>query len=139
MIPMNILIPGLLLGIYTMLFFFYLGLNRRKAVMSREMDPEYYKAFANGQEPPRLQILSRHGANLFEMPMLFYVVLLMIYVTGSTSVALFSLAWAFVGLRAVHAFIHLGRNNVQHRFMVFALSVAVLLCLYVGLLVKLLL
>ncbi len=112
--------------------------NRRKAVLSREVDHKYYETFSGSQEPPRLQKLSRHGANLFEMPMLFYVVLLMIHVTASTSTVFLSLAWAFVGSRAVHAFIHLGRNTVLHRFLVFGLSVALLLCLYVGLLVKLL-
>ena len=135
---MNILIPGLVLGIYTVLFFFYLGFSRRNAVLSREMDPKYYETFSEGQEPRRLKILSRHGANLFEMPLLFYVVLLMIYVTGSTSLAFVILAWTFVGLRAVHAFIHLGRNIVLHRFLVFGLSVVVLLGLYIGLLVRLL-
>lgn len=132
---MNILIPGLVLGIYTMLFFFYLGLNRRKAVIKREVDHKYYVAFSGGEESPRLQVLTRHGANLFEMPILFYVILLMIYVTESTSVLFVSLAWAFVALRAVHAFIHLGSNVVLHRFLVFGLSVAVLLSLWVGLLI----
>lgn len=136
---MNIFIPALILGIYTMLFFFYLGFTRRNAVLNRDIDPGYYSTFSGGEEPKRLQVLSRHAANLLEMPMLFYAVVLMIHVSASTSSLFVVLAWAFVGLRFVHAFVHLGSNFVLHRFLVFALSVAVLLTMWVLLLIRFLL
>lgn len=135
---MNILIPGLLLGIYSMLFFFYLGMRRRKAVSTRAVDHKYYRTFSGGEEPEALRVLSRHGANQFEMPMLFYAVLLMIYVTDNATPLFVGLAWAFLVLRFAHAFVHLGTNFVPHRFLVFAAGVLVLLAMWVGLLVKLL-
>ena len=55
---MNILIPSLVLGIYTLLFFFFLGLRRRKAVMNREVDPKYYRTFSGGEEPQQYTIKS---------------------------------------------------------------------------------
>lgn len=136
---MNILIPALLLGIYTMVFFFVLGLKRRAAVLAGEVEPKYYRAFAGGEETPRLHIMGRHLANLLEAPMLFYVGVLMLYVSGHTGALFVGLAWAFVGLRAVHAWIHLGSNYVLHRFVVFGLSMLVLLAMWTGLLVSLLL
>ena len=135
---MNILIPALVLGIYTLLFFFYLGLNRRAALKAGEVDPKFYRTFSGGAETPRLQILSRHVANLLETPMLFYAVVLMIYLSGNSSPLFVGMAWAYVALRAVHAWVHLGSNYVPHRFQVFAASLVVLLAMWVGMLVTLL-
>ena len=92
---MSIFVPPLILGIYTMLFFFYMGLTRRKAVMSREMNPKFYLTYSDGEEPPRLRLITRHTANLLETPMLFYTVVVMIHVTGSTSSLFVGLAWAY--------------------------------------------
>lgn len=134
---MNILIPALILGIYTILFFFYMGLSRRKAVQGGTMNPRYYRTFAGGQEPDELRILSRHAANLLEMPMMFYAIVLMILVSGESSALSVGMAWAYVGLRFVHAYIHLGTNYVLHRFLVFGVSALVLLAMWVILLVQL--
>ena len=134
---MSIFVPALILGIYTMLFFFYMGLTRNAAVKAREMDPKYYRTYSGGAEPERLRILTRHSANLLETPLLFYVVVLMIHVTDSTSSLFVGLAWAYVVLRFVHAFIHLGTNFVLHRFLSFGLGLVVLLAMWVLLLVRL--
>ncbi len=68
--------------------------------------------------------------NLFEMPVLFYVACLTIYVTNSASPLLVALAWAYVAFRVVHSFIHCSYNKVMHRFAVFILSAIVLLFIW---------
>jgi hypothetical protein len=60
--------------------------------------------------------------NLFEMPVLFYVLCLALYATQSVTHIYLWAAWAFAALRVLHSFIHIGYNNVMHRFSVFALS-----------------
>lgn len=135
---MSIFVPALILGIYTMLFFFYMGLTRRKAVQNRDMDPKYYRTYSDGQEPARLRLLTRHSANLLETPLLFYVIVLMIHATGSTSTLFVGLAWAYVALRFAHAWVHLGGNVVLHRFLVFGVGMLVLLAMWVLLLIRLL-
>jgi hypothetical protein len=60
--------------------------------------------------------------NLFEMPVLFYVLCLALYMTQSVNQGFVWAAWAFVALRVLHSFIHIGYNNVMQRFSVFALS-----------------
>jgi hypothetical protein len=60
--------------------------------------------------------------NLFEMPVLFYVLCLALYMTQSVSQGFLWTAWAYVVLRVLHSFIHIGYNNVIQRFSVFALS-----------------
>lgn len=69
--------------------------------------------------------------NLFELPVLFYTALLVVYATQQTSVALLALAWAFVVLRALHSWIHCGYNRVMHRFKAYAAGAAVLLAMWV--------
>lgn len=64
--------------------------------------------------------------NLFEMPVLFYVLCLAIFVTQSVNEGFLWAAWGFVALRILHSFIHISYNNVMHRFSMFATSMWVL-------------
>jgi hypothetical protein len=54
--------------------------------------------------------------NLFELPVLFYVALLVLASTGHVSPATLLLAWLFVVLRVLHSAIHCTYNRVVHRF-----------------------
>ena len=54
--------------------------------------------------------------NLFELPVLFYVALVVAAVTGQVNATTIALAWAFVLLRIVHSTIHCTYNKVMHRF-----------------------
>jgi hypothetical protein len=65
--------------------------------------------------------------NLFEMPVLFYALCLALYATQSVSDALLWAAWAYVALRVLHSFIHIGYNHLAQRFSVFALSAFLLI------------
>ena len=71
--------------------------------------------------------------NLFEIPVLFYVAVLTIYVTGQTNALYLLLAWGFVLARYVHSAIHCTSNIVMRRFYAFLTSnvflVSIWLCL----------
>ena len=67
-----------------------------------------------------------HFRNLFEMPVLFYVLCGFLAVTRLTNVVLLAMAWGYVFLRALHAYIHLTNNNVIRRFQSYAASCIVL-------------
>jgi hypothetical protein len=54
--------------------------------------------------------------NLFELPVLFYVALLVADRIGMVDGITLGLAWAFVGLRVVHSAIQVTYNKVMHRF-----------------------
>jgi hypothetical protein len=60
--------------------------------------------------------------NLLELPMLFYVLCLSLYVTERADSTACTLAWCYVGLRIVHSIIHNTYNKVVHRLIAFALS-----------------
>jgi len=106
------------------------GLHR-SAVRARRVDPVFYRAYRDSEEPEDIAVASRHLINLFETPVLFYVAGILIYVTGQTSWPLLLLAWAFVALRCLHTFVHLTSNRVRIRFRVFLISVLVLALLWI--------
>src|SRR5690348_4092612 len=54
--------------------------------------------------------------NLFELPVLFYLALVAIALTGQVSALTLALAWLFVALHILHSAIHCSYNKVMHRF-----------------------
>ena len=54
--------------------------------------------------------------NLFELPVLFYLALVVADRLDMVDGISLALAWAFVMLRAVHSAIHVTYNRVMHRF-----------------------
>ena len=68
--------------------------------------------------------------NLFELPVLFYVAVVIAQVAGLVSPLLLGLAWAFVALRALHSLIHCSYNKVMHRFQAYLFGGLVLWALW---------
>ena len=55
------------------------------------------------------------------MPVLFYVICLMLYVSARVDDLFLRLAWIYVALRALHTVVHLTYDNQCHRMTLFAL------------------
>jgi len=81
--------------------------------------------------PDDVAVVNRNLMNLLEMPVLFYVACLSIYVTHHVTSGVLRLAWIYVGLRLLHSLIHLTRNIVVYRLLVFALSNVVLVTIWI--------
>ena len=71
-------------------------------------------------------------ANLFEMPVLYFALVPLLLGTGMVGPAQVWLAWAYVLLRALHSFIHIGPKQVRPRFMAYLASCAVLSAMWIG-------
>ncbi len=96
-------------------------------IVSGKLDPDKYKLkSAYGDVPDKVMYPSENLINLFELPVLFYAVVLSIYITKSTDGVFVVLAWAYVGLRYVHSFIHISYNRVVHRFTAYFVSSLIL-------------
>ncbi len=134
----QILYPAFAMFLLTATVLAILGVNRFRAVRNREMDGRFFKLYRGYEEPDRLRLLSRHASNHFEVPPLFYIGVILIYLTGQVGVFQLVTAWAFVALRYLHTYIHLGSNRVTRRFIVFVISGFVLVALWASLLVALL-
>ena len=71
--------------------------------------------------------------NLFELPVLFYLALVVAALLGLATDGFLALAWAFVGLRVVHSTIHCTCNKVMHRFLAYVAGSLVLTAMWVWL------
>ena len=69
-------------------------------------------------------------SNLFEIPVLFYVLCILAFATNAVTPLLVAGAWVFVVLRAIHSLIHCTYNRVMHRFTVYLLSTLILFALW---------
>lgn len=70
--------------------------------------------------------------NQCELPVLFFVICIVLYLTNSVTPLTLGLAWFFVISRIIHAGIHLTFNHILTRFLVFfvgALSLTALVIL----------
>jgi hypothetical protein len=67
---------------------------------------------------------------------LFYVACLALYVTRHVGPRQIVLAWIFVVLRLVHSFVHLTRNRITPRLVVFTSSNLVLLAMWIWIIVS---
>ena len=75
--------------------------------------------------------------NLFEIPVLFYVAGIMLYVTQLVDGMFITLAGVFVLLRYIHSFVHITYNNVMHRFIVYLLSTLMLWIIWIMMVIRL--
>jgi hypothetical protein len=85
-------------------------------------------------EPESSATAARNLVNQFELPVLFYIACLSLYVTGGAGMAAILISWAFVLVRMAHAYVHVTSNRVGLRRRLFIASFMINLCQW-GLLV----
>jgi hypothetical protein len=69
--------------------------------------------------------------NQFQVPLLFYVLVVLAWITKQADLIFVVMAWIFVLSRLVHAYIHTTTNHVPTRFNAFAVGVLVLLLMWI--------
>jgi len=127
----TVLYPVFALALWTSLVLLQIPIARFRSAFKREVVANDFKYGESSSVPLHVIIPNRNYMNLLELPVLFYVVCLLIYVTGITSSNMVTVAWVYVALRVVHSLIHLSYNHVVHRLVAFAVSNLVLISLWV--------
>jgi len=126
-----ILYPVFALAFWTSLVLLQIPIARFRAAFRREVGPADFEYGESAKVPPQVSLPNRNYMNLLELPVLFYVVCLLIFVCEVATLPMLALAWSYVGLRFLHSVIHLTYNHVIHRLTVFATSNVVLVALWV--------
>jgi len=80
--------------------------------------------------PGRVTQVTNAYENQLELPVLFYVLVVLALFTAHMSVTLAVLAWLFVASRCLHALIHVTTNELRRRFFLFLAGVAILLLMW---------
>lgn len=122
--------PMLAMVLLTVVVLVALFRSRIRAIREGHAPVSYFRVFQGSQEPEYAAKASRHFTNLFEAPTLFYAGCLAAMIVGVRSPTVLWLAWAYVAMRAVHAFIHLGGNRVRHRLRAYGASWLLLLAIW---------
>ena len=127
----SILWPVFALAFWTLSVMGWVAIARIRAGFNGQIRNRDFLLGEAPTVPQWVQLANRNYMNLLEVPILFYVVCLTIYVTAMPGRSAILLAWVFVGFRVVHSLIHLSYNKISHRFMAFAFSNFVLIALWV--------
>lgn len=125
------LYPLFAMALLTLFIAVRMLLLRIKAVRSKELKLGYFRLNEGGEVPGDLARTTQHYDNLFEMPVLFYLIVVVIFITASVDILFVTLAWSYVVLRVGHAFVHITYNNVIHRMYFFTLSTIVMFAMWI--------
>ena len=127
----DIFLPMCALVAWTFAVLLLIPFARFRAAWKGEVNAGDFRFGESARVPGPVSIPNRNLMNLLELPLLFYVVCLALYITLSVDTAAVALAWLYVGLRVAHSLVHLSYNNVFHRLGVYAASAVVLLFLWI--------
>lgn len=134
----RILLPVGALALLTFLVLALVAVRRFRAAFAGQVGAGDFRYGESVRVPGEVSIPNRNYMNLLELPVLFYVVCVLNYVTSATvSGTTLVLAWVYVSLRAAHSVVHLTYNNVMHRLFFFATGNLVLAGLWVVFFVRL--
>ena len=125
-----ILLPLFVQVALTLSLLFWTGRARVAAVRRGDVHPRDI-ALRQPNWPKQETQIANAYQNQLELPVLFYVLTILAIITKHADLLFVVLAWVFVILRFVHAYIHLTSNHVGRRFAAFAASVVVLLVMWV--------
>jgi hypothetical protein len=131
-----IFLPMGALALLTFLVLILIPFRRFRAGFTGQVTAEDFRYGESVRVPGEVSIPNRNYMNLLEMPMLFYVICLMLYVSHRVQPGFMLLAWTYVALRVLHSLVHLTYNRVRHRLTLFALSNFVVISMWVAFFTK---
>jgi len=128
-------ITAILLPVYvqvalTVLLLLWMGSSRLGSLRAGEVK---VKDIALGERnwPTRILQVQNSYHNQFELPVLFYVLVVLALITRKADMLFVVMSWMFVTSRVVHAAIHVTSNKVSQRFMAFVVGVLILVAMWV--------
>lgn len=86
-----------------------------------------------GEEARESYLVNRNIANQFELPVLFHIACLLLYITDADNIVTIVLAWLFVLSRYAHSYVHVTSNRLRQRGALFGIGFVLVVCLWVWL------
>jgi hypothetical protein len=118
-----ILGPVFAMLVLTIVVWVYMYARRIPFIVQSELTDDQMTPLGFMQiSPPGVSNPSDNLKNLFEMPVLFYILCIYLFVTQQVDSLYVYSAWIFVGFRVLHSLMHCTRNIVIVRFWLYLLS-----------------
>jgi hypothetical protein len=125
-----ILLPLFVEVILTFVLLFTMAPLRTRDFASGAVRPDDI-ALREQKWPKRTTQFANAFSNQFELPVLFYVLTILEYVTHLAGIIFVVLAWIFVIFRILHAYVHVTSNIVRLRGAFYAIGAVVLAIMWV--------
>ena len=119
--------PFLATMILTLVVWIYMYGRRLRFIFSSGLDPKQMTPLELARlSPPQVSTPSDNLKNLFELPTVFYAVVLYIFVTHQVDAVFVGAAWGFFLFRALHSVVHCTFNFIPLRFVLYVISAGAL-------------
>lgn len=109
-----IFVPVIIQIALTLWLYFYLAIAKSRAVKLGEVN-EDRRALHDDAWPDSVLQINNCIRNQFEAPLLFYILIVILWSIGSVNIYVHIAAWIFALSRIGHALIHTGSNYVPLR------------------------
>jgi len=122
-----IYVPFVAVMLLTLLVWIYMYSRRLPFILKSKLTPQQLTPWEFARlSPPQVANPSDNLKNLFELPTLFYAVVLYLSFTHRVDAPYLVAAWIFCGFRVLHSLVHCTFNLVPLRFWLYAISAAAL-------------
>jgi hypothetical protein len=119
----DILAPFVCTMLLTIVVWAYMYARRIPFIMRSRLTPQQLTPAELARlSPPAVANPSDNLKNLFELPTVFYVVLLYLYAVQQVDTSYLVAAWIFFAFRLLHSAVHCTFNFVPLRFWLYAIS-----------------
>jgi hypothetical protein len=132
-----ILLPLFVEVILTFVLLFWLGPLRARDFRSGLVREEDIGLRQPNWSKPALQV-QYSFSNQFELPILFYVLTILAYITHHAGMLFVVLAWVFVIFRLFQAYVHVTNNKVRLRGAFFGVSALALAIMWIVFIIEIL-
>ncbi len=118
----NLIFAPVLLQVLLTLVVYVLLVSAKVRAMKTGLVDMARRALYDDAWPEGVMKINNNIRNQFELPVLFYVVSIALWVLDAVGMVVLAAAWLFVVSRIVHAYVHIVPNYVPHRRRVFTLG-----------------
>lgn len=115
--------PVFAMLLLTLVVWVYMYARRIPFIRSNNLSPDQITPLEFARlSPPAVSNPSDNLKNLFEIPTLFYVLALYLFLVGEVDPIYLTAAWVFVAFRILHSAVHCTVNIVVLRFFLYLIS-----------------
>jgi hypothetical protein len=115
--------PFIATMLLTLVVWVYMYGRRLPFIFSNRLDAKQMTPLELARvSPPQVSNPSDNLKNLFELPTVFYAVVLYLYATSQVDAAYVAAAWLFFLFRAIHSAVHCTFNFIPLRFVLYVIS-----------------
>jgi len=114
-------LPVLMQLLLTLLLYIVLAVAKGRAIKADKVDLERRALHADAW-PDNVQKINNNIRNQFELPVLYYVLMLVLWQLNQTGYLIQLFSWMFVISRYLHAWVHIGPNLIPLRRRLFTLG-----------------